>query len=375
MWRFVSNWNLFSAAPSEQGPPSVSNITARSILVTWFAPDSPNVLILRYELYRNQTRVYSGLTRMHSDTNLTPYTLYLYYVIVFTAGGSARSVDSDKVYRTLASVPQGVQPPQMTNVLSRSVVIMWLPPNQPNGVILRYILSSNNSLGSNPNHYTGILRSVQVTGLSPFTVYNFAVTACTSAGCAQSNVTSQATRSAAPDSQPAPYATALADGKSVLVSWDAPSRPNGVILFYDLYMRLSPFTDPGTTQGVKLNPLQRNYTVSGLRPYTFYEFRVVSYTAQVSGDTSSTWTRLRTLENGKLCRYLVDGMPGLMARFILSLIPCFALIPNFGIIISSVLCFLVWCHALTKFHFPKSTVWRAELQKLSEPGNKVPRKF
>ncbi len=270
------------------------------MLLSWFPPDSPNGLILRYELYRNNSLVYNGSSQGYNDTGLIPYTLYTYYILVYTAGGSARSVDSNKVYRTLADKPEGVRPPQMLNILARSMLATWLPPVSPNDAVVLYKLSSTNSRSSGvTEHYNGNMLSFQVTSLTPFTVYNFTITACTTVGCATSPITTESTRSARPDSQPAPYVTPLTGGQSVFVYWDAPAQPNGVILFYDLFMRQSPFTGSGTTQALKLNPLHRNYTVTGLTPYTLYEFRVVSYTAQVSGDTSSSWTRVRTQENSK----------------------------------------------------------------------------
>ena len=286
-------------APSEQGPPIISNITSRSLLASWFPPDTPNGLILRYELYRNSTVIYNGTNRAFRDTGLTPYTLFTYSITVHTAAGSTRSVDSEKVYQTLPDIPEGVGRPVLSNALARSIHASWSLPSSPNGIIIAYRLSSTNTRASSPvQHYSGPLLRFLVTGLRPFTVYNFTITACTLIGCAHGGFAIQATRSAAPDSQPAPYLTPLEGGQSIYVYWDPPAEPNGVVQFYDLFMRRSPSSDAGTTQGTKLNQAQRNFTVTGLRPYTDYDFRVVSYTSQVKGDTSSTWASTRTLENG-----------------------------------------------------------------------------
>lgn len=270
------------------------------MIASWFQPDRPNGLILRYELYRNNTLVYNSTRRSFRNTGLIPYTLYSYYIITHTDGGSTRSVDSHKVYRTLSDIPESVMPPVLSNVLARSMDVTWQPPIYPNGLIVRYSLSSTNTRSAIPTqHYQGLDMSYLVTGLRPFVVYNFTLTACTVIGCAQSTPVVRATRSTAPESQPAPYLRALAGGQAVYVYWDPPAEPNGVIQFYDLFMRQSPFAGPGTTQATKLNPTQRNFTVHDLRPYTEYEFRVVSYTSQVKGDTTSTWTRVTTLENGE----------------------------------------------------------------------------
>ena len=288
-------------APSEQGPPVLDSQTSRSLSLSWQPPEHLNGVITRYELYRNSTIIYTGLIRSFVDKHVTPYTSYSYYVRVFTAGGSTKSVDS-LLLRTLSDVPEGLLPPVISQVKDRSVVATWKRPSSPNGVIIQYILQSTTN-NNKQAHYTGLNLQHQVTGLSPFTLYSYSVTACTVSGCLTSYNTSVSTRSAAPDSQPAPYTNPLAGGKSIIISWDAPARPNGKIKFYDLYSRRTPFVGEGNTVAIKLNPNIRNYTATGLLPYTLYEFRVVSYTSQVKGSTSSTWTRIRTFEGSRLLLY------------------------------------------------------------------------
>ena len=273
------------------------NETSRMLTLAWVPPDNPNGIITKYELYRNDTLIYSGEIQTFRDENLTPFTYYIYYIIVFTSGGSSRSVDN--LYKkTLSDIPEGVNPPVIEQVRDRSVVVHWFRPATPNGIITRYVLRSVSSSGDQKEHYNGLDLSKQVTGLNPFTLYTFHVTVCTVVGCKQSKNTTISTRSAAPDSQPAPYTRPAPGGYNILVEWDSPAKPNGKILFYDLYYRVSPFMGEGNTVASKLNPKNRNYTVTSLQPYTLYEFRVVCYTAQVKGSTASNWTRVRTLEGG-----------------------------------------------------------------------------
>jgi hypothetical protein len=116
------------------------------------------------------------------------------------------------------------------------------------------------------------------------------------------------TRPTAPDSQPAPHVRPLPGGKTFIVTWNRPAEPNGIIFRYELHQRLfpalpddrgksvytsSPSTNPGASN-------LRNATITGLVPFTWYEFRVVTYTAEVSGDTASNWTKQRTAEAGKV---------------------------------------------------------------------------
>ena len=188
--------------------------------------------------------------------------------------------------------------PVITQIKDRSVFASWSLPTFPNGIITQYRLESVTQSAAPVVHYSGLQISHLVTGLDPFTVYNFSIVACTSVGCTSSGAASISTRAAAPTSQPAPYTTPLSGGRSMYVFWDPPSQPNGEIQFYDVFYRRSPFVGAGNTAAVKLDPQNRNYTVRGLEPYTEYDFRVVSYTAQVSGSTSSNWTRARTLAAG-----------------------------------------------------------------------------
>jgi len=104
-------WNvyIFSSylVPSNQPAPFAEVLSQRVILLTWSPPDSPNGLISRYDLYRNGTLIYSGLNQTFNDTSLTPDTVYYYYIITFTAGGSTRSLNDGRVYRTFQDAPGG----------------------------------------------------------------------------------------------------------------------------------------------------------------------------------------------------------------------------------------------------------------------------
>ena len=295
--------SLVFLVPNQQGPPRVTAKTSTSISLAWAPPDDPNGVITGYQLKRNDSTVYTGSKLSFVDASLSPFASHVYYVYSSTAAGSARSVDS-LVVRTDSDVPQGISPPTISDVKDRSVVASWGIPTRPNGIITRYLLRSERQSQSDSGettHYIGLLNTVQVTGLDPFTVYNFSIAACNVVGCVRSLTnTAVSTRSAAPDSQPAPYISLGTGGTSVVVTWDAPSQPNGEINFYELFQRASPFTGQGNSAGVQLKPENRTISVTGLLPYTEYEFRIVSQTTQVEGSTSSNWTRIRTMEGGKM---------------------------------------------------------------------------
>ena len=297
-----------SGQPSQQGPPIVEARSSTSLRVTWDPPDQPNGLIISYELYRNGTRVYNGLSRVVNDTGLKPYTWYKYYIITNTDGGNVQSFDDGKLYRTDEDAPNGISAPNITDIHSRSAKATWSFPIVPNGKLTSFFLESVNPRDSGiTEHCRGLVLSCDVINLRPYTVYNFTIRVCTSAGCTRSQVNTILTHSTRPDSQPAPHLFPLPGGNSFIVTWDKPKEPNGVIFRYELYKRLlrahsdsngeivyssSPSANPGADN-------LRNTTITGLVPFTWYEFRVVTFTSQVGGDTASNWTSQRTAEAGK----------------------------------------------------------------------------
>lgn len=275
-------------------------------MLTWSPPDNPNGLILRYELYRNSSQIYSGLNRTFNDTSLTPDTVYYYYIITYTDSGSTRSLDDGKVYRTFQDAPDGISPPVITDILPRNATATWQPPSMPNGRIIEYRLISTNSRSAvEVVHCRGIILRCRLGDLKPYTVYNFTVEACTNGGCDRSNVKSILTRPTLPDFQPEPTVTSLPGGNAVEVQWDEPPEPNGRILRYELWMRVAGSSGVGTLKynsnpAHDSNPLNfRRANVTGLVPFTEYEFRVRTFTAQVSGDRASEWKLHRTGEGSK----------------------------------------------------------------------------
>ena len=304
----------FISAPSEQPAPFVTVLSSRSMMLTWSPPDRPNGIILRYELYRNGSLVYSGLNQTFNDTSLTPVTVYHYYIITYTEAGQTRSLGDDKVYRTFQDAPDGVFAPVITDILSRNLTASWKAPNMANGRIIEYrLISTNTRNAAEVANCRGIIFSCKLGDLRPYTVYNFTVEACTNGGCSRSNITTILTLPTLPDFQPAPNVTSLPRGNAVTVEWDEPPEPNGRILRYELYMRAAPFTGDGTLK-FNSNPAHdsnhlnvRKTNVTGLIPFTEYEFRVRTFNAKVQGERTSLWTRQRTGEGSKSFGYLSVG--------------------------------------------------------------------
>jgi len=73
--------------------------------------------------------------------------------------------------------------------------------------------------------YEGLSLGSRVSDLTPYSRYEFVVSACTSAGCLNTSV-SAVTLPAPPDGQPPPNITARS-ATALDVSWQPPDRPNG----------------------------------------------------------------------------------------------------------------------------------------------------
>ena len=125
---------------------------------------------------------------------------------------------------------------------------------------------------------------LNVTSLDPYIMYNVIVSACTVGGCGSSSPSQVRTLPAKPEKQPAPVAEAESQ-TSLRVKWDAPLRPNGVILRYELYRRTvedlveNNITAP--TAYVKVfqsSALLTEYLDTGLGIFSLHQYKVSSKT-------------------------------------------------------------------------------------------------
>ncbi|TRY59648.1 hypothetical protein DNTS_027391, partial [Danionella cerebrum] len=172
--------------------------------------------------------VYTGRDRSAEDLTLQPFTEYLYRVMATGEGGWV--VGPWQRGRSRETVPQSVLPPsRVGSVNGSSVEVSWEEPLEVKGVIEKYVLKaySRDHPSSPPiiatfphsHHLTGTL-----SGLAPFSRYTITLTACTQAGCSES-----------------PFATDFSTPQevsypnSLLVVWNSPPKPNGIITGFILY--------------------------------------------------------------------------------------------------------------------------------------------
>ncbi|KAF5914035.1 hypothetical protein HPG69_010194 [Diceros bicornis minor] len=286
------------------------------------------------------------------DTALSPYTSYSYYIETTNVHGSTRS--AAVTYRTRPGVPEGrLNLSYIPPVSSDSVTLYWTAPSNRSGPIEKYILSCAPIGGIQPCvPYEGHETSATVWNLAPFTKYHFSVQACTSGGCLHSSPLTVTTAQAPPRRLGPPEVRKIS-ATELHVEWSPPMEPNGrnsrprfpflgknmnenlgmwkcavrvwqlllkkwtgIIIRYELYMKrlrsngettpaqrqvfqssgwLSPQPFAESANENALKPPQTTTTITGLEPYTTYEFRVLA--VNMAGTVSSAWTSERTGES------------------------------------------------------------------------------
>lgn len=248
----------------------------------------PRICAANYEeVLRNQ---YNPNLRFYNDTNLTPHTLYDYYLVAINNVGNVSSTVAQS--RTLMGRPEGLEPPVAVAISSSEVRVTWRRPLTSNGIIQEYRLTRiNGQTGQRRVVYAGLNMTFTDRGLEPFTGYRYIIEACTTQ-CASAEMTSLIyTDQAAPA-----YVNATiflpVNFSAINVTWVRPSKPNGDIIRYNVSRVVN------STFKIHLNPndkgLGMSLVIGGLQPYTNYTFEVIACTKV--GCTASPLASTLTLQ-------------------------------------------------------------------------------
>ncbi|XP_037701918.1 phosphatidylinositol phosphatase PTPRQ isoform X2 [Choloepus didactylus] len=233
-----------TAEDEPESPPQdveVIDVTASEIRLKWTPPEKPNGIIVVYEvLCENIDTLFIKNT---STTNiilrdLKPYTLYNISVRPYTRFGHGNQLSSLLSVRTSETVPESA-PENITykNISSGEIELSFLPPTSPNGVIQKYTiyLKRNNENEERAINTTSLTQSIR--GLKKYTKYMIEVSASTIKGeGVRSAPISIMTEEDAPDSPPQDFSVKQLSGVMVKLSWQPPLEPNGIILYYTVYV-------------------------------------------------------------------------------------------------------------------------------------------
>ncbi|PVD26143.1 hypothetical protein C0Q70_13812 [Pomacea canaliculata] len=257
-------------APS--GPPhdvTVKAIGSQALQVTWQAPGLGirNGHILGYYIGYRETQspaqfLYitkttepleeDGVVLMHTIHNLKKFTEYTVHVKAYNSKGISPPSEDTTVF-TLEDVPS--QPPknvQATPLSSRSIRVAWSPPPlyTLHGILQGYkVLYKPVRLDedeSDANFVTSSRLEVILYSLERYTNYSIQVLAYTRKGeGVRSDPIYVTTQQDVPE-VPAAIKALAVNISSILVAWQPPVSPNGILTHYTVYYRNA--TSPGSEE-------------------------------------------------------------------------------------------------------------------------------
>ncbi|KAM8974303.1 LOW QUALITY PROTEIN: phosphatidylinositol phosphatase PTPRQ [Pelodytes ibericus] len=271
----------------------VKQLSSMIVKLSWRQPLEPNGIILFYTVYiwneeSNKTInvVDTSVEMMDLENNKE----YNTYVTTSTRFGDGNVKSLTLKFRTSEGAPS--DPPKNVsyrNITSTSVMVFWIPPTKPNGVIKFYSIYYMNLTDTYIKNFTdddissvvyNSALSAIVDGLAKFSQYALWITASTAYG--DGNQSSEVifinTEQDVPESSPMISDCKNLTSTSVLVSWDPPVQPNGIITGYYLQIygpneNRTVFTSQGSSVLQDLLPFTQFYvyiaarTVKGTGPY------------------------------------------------------------------------------------------------------------
>uniref|UniRef100_A0A3Q3EF52 Usher syndrome 2A (autosomal recessive, mild) n=1 Tax=Labrus bergylta TaxID=56723 RepID=A0A3Q3EF52_9LABR len=353
-----------SKAPTQQPAPVGFSLSYSSLHLFWYPPDSPNSNKLNYTLMRDGQSVFSTQSpESFEDTGLLPYSNYSYWILTANVAGSTISalasyqtlgappeaqqlhlnlvgrpgpttansetilyacthIDShthiadvselnvtitdlipntnysitllgcgvsEGLYvRTLETTPEGLPPPTIKAAGPNVLEIQWSPPKKSNGLITSYHIYSFSHLFVKSSPQYDDTLSYTVTGLRPWTQYEFSVRTHNPAGHTNSPWVTVTTRQAPPRGLASPTVSHLAGQPSeLLVSWTPPLEPNGFLQSYRIQRNNVSFS-------FSFDPTVLSYTDEDLSPFSTYSYSIIACTSE--GCITSPYTNFTTLE-------------------------------------------------------------------------------
>ncbi|KAF7665774.1 hypothetical protein LDENG_00132080 [Lucifuga dentata] len=294
----------------EASPAGLANFTVeqreqgRALLLNWDQPPAPNGVITMYNLFNEGNLEFSGLSRNFLFRRLEPWTTYTLTLEACTSAGCTRTPPQN--FTTAAAPPASQPPPTPLFIGSDHVSLAWGPPSQPNGPIGEYFLlgRSVEERGRGRSNEEEIERgkvlfresspqqidtfSYTVTGLHPWTQYEFSIRTHNPAGHTLSPWVTVTTRQAPPRGFATPTVNHVQGRPTeVLVSWTPPLEPSGIILSYRIQRNNVSFS-------FSFDPTVLSYTDEDLLPFSTYSYAIIACTSE--GCVTSPYANITTLE-------------------------------------------------------------------------------
>ena len=280
--------------PGAVRAPKLTVLSAIAIQAEWQPPIISNGVVIRYELYMDDTLQFNGTRMFYIKSGLQPFSLHKFYVVACTKSGCTKGPWDEA--RTHEAAPESLAKPSYTIFGPSVIEIRWREPTKPNGVVLYYTLERNGTLV-----YNGSSLSYIDVNIEPYTYYSYQVSAFNSVGHVSSPVLhTERTSSGTPENVTKPKLTPLS-GTEIQVTWSSPKKPNGIIKVYLVLYNNFPAVNVGSNM---------RYIARNLKYYTDYTFRIRACTSYPSSCADSNVASTKTLEgvpSGQLAPVLPDA--------------------------------------------------------------------
>ncbi|XP_075352394.1 phosphatidylinositol phosphatase PTPRQ [Mycteria americana] len=266
--------DVFVRTPEDEpdSPPQnveLINVTATEINLRWLPPEQPNGLITHYEvLYSDSNDLFikNASSTSLSLSKMKPYTLYNISVRAFTRLGHGNQSSFPLLVRTSETVPDSA-PENITyrNISSMEIELSFFPPSIPNGIIQTYTIYLKRTNGTEQRVINTTLLTLRITDLKKYTEYTVEVSASTTVGEGLRSAPLRIlTDEDAPSSPPESLSVKQLSGVTVKLSWKPPLEPNGIILYYTVYVwnKTSKRSVNVTETSLQFTDLENNYEYS-----------------------------------------------------------------------------------------------------------------
>ena len=275
----------YEAPPTGQAPPTLTPVASDAVRIEWENPSNPNGVILFFRIFQRAGGATDNeilinqvagdtFSFTHSGQDLQPYSLYQYGVMAVNSRGQT-AVEYASV-RTLQSPPAGLSPPSVNATSAYSIALKWRPPSQPNGVIslykVYYRFTTEEASAETSLTVNGNVTDTTVSGLQPYSQYLVRLEAVNDAGSVSSTEVSVSTKQASPSGLQDFSVEKITTGNAVILRWDPPLRPNGVITTYRVY-------DMSDAENSIYRGVARVFEFRRLQPFTEYQVKLEACTA------------------------------------------------------------------------------------------------
>uniref|UniRef100_A0AAV2KVW1 Protein-tyrosine-phosphatase n=1 Tax=Knipowitschia caucasica TaxID=637954 RepID=A0AAV2KVW1_KNICA len=304
--------NITTQEDAPDTPPQfllATKLSDYEVELSWKAPLKANSDILYYKVHvwNETSEQWLNVTGTSVVINVDSESPYNASVSSWTRLGDGGVL----VYISFStSVSEPFDPPQNVTIgdmTFSSVVLTWLPPKQPNGIIVHYSIYYQDVNVTEQKVYTKDLNlsspatglSYTLSGLTGGVHYSVWMTSSTAQG--DGGVRTQSFKVHLPEGVPSDSVhnliATIAGAQAISVSWDPPLEPNGR-LYYQLTLEeeiLPPNTsNPGRPLKIIRNTTDTAFLYTRLRIYFPYVFSVTPATAAGIAYNHTSTLRQRT---------------------------------------------------------------------------------